>query len=290
MKIVTHNDRFHADDVCAMATLRIRFGDQITEVIRTRDEALFQDADIVFDVGNVYDSETNRFDHHQTEGAGHRENGIPYASFGLVWKKWGKEICGSQEVADFVDKKVVQIVDASDNGFSLYQYISPDYKEYVLDTICGSFGPTWKEEDEYDSTFFEVVDIFEKILRREIKIAQDKYEATPFVQKAYDEAEDKRVIVLEQYYPWHDALSKYTEILFVVSPSKDKTQWRINALQEARFVNKKDLPASWGGLRDEELEKISGVQGAQFCHRKLFMAVANSKESALQLAKIALES
>ena len=288
MKIITHNDRFHADDVCAMATLRIIFGEKITEVIRTRDESVIQTGDIVFDVGNIYDPELNRFDHHQIEGAGQRVNGIPYAAFGLVWKKWGTEICGSQKAADSIDKKLVQTVDASDNGFSLYSYSIPDTKEYVLDTICGSFGATWKEDDNYDEAFFEVVDIVEKILRREIKIAQDKVEAIPFVQKSYEDSEDKRIVVMDEYYPWSDTLSEYKEILFIISPSKDKSQWRINAVQEDRFVNRKDLPSLWAGLREEELEKVSGVKGALFCHRKLFLAVAQTKESALLLAQKAL--
>lgn len=288
MKIITQNDRFHADDVCAMATLRILFGNKITEVIRTRDESIIQTGDIVFDVGNVYNQELNRFDHHQSEGAGQRDNGIPYAAFGLVWKKWGKEICGSQEAADTIDKKLVQVVDASDNGFALYSYSIPDTKEYVLDTICGSFGATWKEEENYDEIFFDVVDIIEKILRREIKIAQDKIDAIPFVQKAYEDAEDKRIIVMDEYYPWSDVLSKHEEILFIISPSKDKTQWRINTIQKERFINRKDFPVSWAGLREKELEKVSGVEGALFCHRKLFLAVAHTKESALLLAQKAL--
>jgi uncharacterized UPF0160 family protein len=290
MKLITHNDRFHADDVFTMATLRILFGSQITEVIRTRDETIIQIGDIVFDVGNIYDPSKNRFDHHQKEGAGTRTNNIPYASFGLVWQKWGSEICGSQLAADFVDKKLVQAIDASDNGFALYSYTIPDTKEYVMDTICGAFGATWKEEDNYDEAFFEVVDIAEKILKREIKCAQDKCEAIPFVEQAYRQAEDKRIVVLDEYYPWGETLSHYPEILFVVSPNKEKNQWRINAIQQGRFMNKKDLPAAWAGLREVEFEKVSGVVGALFCHRKLFLAVARTKESALELAKKAIEA
>lgn len=289
MKLITHNDRFHADDVFTMATLRILFGEKITEVVRTRDEELIQTGDIVFDVGNIYDPETNRFDHHQKEGAGTRSNNIPYAAFGLVWKKWGAAICGSQIAADFVDRRLVQTIDASDNGFALYSYTTPDVKEYVMDSICGVFGSTWKEEDNYDEAFFEVVEFAEKILRREIKGAQDKCEAIPLVEDAYAKSEDKRIVVLEEYYPWNDTLSQYNEILFVISPSKDKSQWRVSAIQQERFVNKKDFPVAWAGLRDVELEQVSGVKGALFCHRKLFLVVAQTQESALLLAKKAVE-
>lgn len=290
MKIVTHNDRFHADDVCAMATLKILLGDAITEVVRTRNQDIIQNADIVFDVGHVYDPEKNRFDHHQTEGAGKRDNGIPYASFGLVWKKYGNKICNSQEAADLIEKRLVQVIDAHDNGFSIASYMFPNVKEYTISTICGIFGATWKEEENYDEVFFEVVELVEKIIRREIKIAQDKIEAIPFVEKAYQDAEDKRIVVLEGYYPWNDTLSKYKEVLFVISPSKDGSQWRAEAVQDEGFINKKGFPESWSGLRGIELEKASGISGALFCHRAVFLAVGNTKEVALKLAKTALES
>jgi uncharacterized UPF0160 family protein len=290
MKIVTHNDRFHADDVCATAVLKIKFGDQITHIIRTRDEDIIRSADIVFDVGHVYDPDINRFDHHQIHGAGKRENGIPYAAFGLVWKKFGADICGSQEAADMIDKKMIQMVDAGDNGVFPYTYTQQDVREYVLDTICHSFGSTWTEEDKYDKVFFEMVDLVEKIIRREIKVAQDKVKAIPFIEKVYQDTSDKRIIIFDEYYPWGDVLKKYSDVFFVVSPTKEKDQWRISTIQDQQLQNKKSFPMSWAGLRDEELEKVTGVKGSKFCHRTLFLTVADSKESAIKLAKIALES
>ena len=88
-KLVTHNNSFHADDVFATATLLLVLKKNIDEVeiIRTRDRSLFESGDYVYDTGGIYDEEKNRFDHHQEGMAGERENGIPYSSFGLVWKK-----------------------------------------------------------------------------------------------------------------------------------------------------------------------------------------------------------
>lgn len=290
MKIITHNDRFHADDVFTMATLRILFGDKITEVVRTRDEEVIKTGDIVFDVGGIYDPETNRFDHHQTEGAGVRDNGVPYASFGIVWKKWGAEICGSQVVADMVDSKVVQPVDAGDNGYTYYTYTRDDITEYVFNTIVATFGATWKEKERYDEAFLEVVDMAEKILRREIVVAQHKAEAIPLVERAYEASEDKRVVVLDRYYPWMGVMEKHPEVLYVISPNSEGSAWRINAAQDQLFVNRKDLPKEWGGLYDEHLAEVTGVSDAIFCHRSLFMAAARSKEGAIALAKKAILS
>jgi uncharacterized UPF0160 family protein len=100
--VITHNGSFHPDDVFAVATLLIKFGK--LKVIRTRDENRFKSADFLVDVGSIYNPKDNRFDHHQKGGAGKRDNGIKYASFGLVWKKFSKDICGDEKVAKKVDE------------------------------------------------------------------------------------------------------------------------------------------------------------------------------------------
>lgn len=286
---ITHNDRFHADDVFAAATLKLVYGDKI-EFKRTRDEEEIEKGDMVFDVGHIYDQEKNRFDHHQTEGAGKRDNGIPYASFGLVWKKFGEELCNSSEAAKKVDENLVQVVDAGDTGFSICKPVLEDVTPTSFDRTFLLFGSTWKEEENYDKAFFEVVEIAQKILEREIINAKHKVEAKPIVLKAYEQSTDKRLLVLDQYLPFRDLAEKTEELLFVISPSKNKDQWRISAVQEKEFTNRKDLPKEWAGLRDEELEKITGIKDSVFCHRSLFLAVAKTKESAIELAKLALEN
>src|SRR4051812_14095548 len=117
MKIVTHNGQFHTDELMGVATLKLIYPE--AEIIRTRTEEIINSADIVLDVGLVYDREKKRFDHHQSEGAGVRENGIPYASFGLVWKEYGKDICGSEEASQVVEEKLVLGIDSIDNGITL---------------------------------------------------------------------------------------------------------------------------------------------------------------------------
>ncbi len=113
--IATHNGNFHADDVFSVAALRRIFPS--FKLIRTRDLELIAKADIVIDVGGEYDSDADRFDHHQRGGAGERENGIPYSSFGLIWQKYGLEICqGNQDVANAVDAGLVSTIDAIDCG------------------------------------------------------------------------------------------------------------------------------------------------------------------------------
>ncbi|HMA77996.1 MAG TPA: MYG1 family protein, partial [Candidatus Paceibacterota bacterium] len=86
--IITHSGSFHPDDVFAVAALRLAHKEQDVNVIRTRDESVIAVGEWVVDVGGVHDPAAQRFDHHQP-GAPVRENGIPYAAFGLVWQHIG---------------------------------------------------------------------------------------------------------------------------------------------------------------------------------------------------------
>jgi uncharacterized UPF0160 family protein len=117
MRIGTHDGTFHADDVFAVAALRRL--DPAAEVVRTRDAERLAACDTRVDVGLAADAGAGDFDHHQPGGAGARASGVPYASFGLVWRAYGAELCGSQRVADEVDERLVQGVDAVDTGVSL---------------------------------------------------------------------------------------------------------------------------------------------------------------------------
>ncbi|MCE9517419.1 MYG1 family protein [Candidatus Nomurabacteria bacterium] len=161
---------------------------------------------------------------------------------------------------------------------------------YVVQGIINAFRPSWKEDEEYDKPFFEVVAFMRTFLIRKIKKAKDGIEAESFIRKAYEEAQDKRVIIFDGYYPWRRFLLEYPEPLYVVCPKSDK--WNVYCVPKEKesFDNRKSLPEAWAGLRDDELAKVTGVPDAVFCHNGRFLAVAKSKEGALELARKALEN
>lgn len=293
-KLVTHDGSFHTDDVFACATLSIILEreEKKFKIIRTRDPEIIKDGDYVFDVGGIYDPESNRFDHHQTGGAGKRPNDIEYASFGLVWKKFGEELCKYQKAVDLIDKKLVAPIDAGDNGIDLVVEFKHEIKPYFIQSVFNSFVPGWKNvsEDTLLAGFLECVKIAKNILNNEITRAQDIMEAEKIILAIYQDAEDKRIIVLDKKYPY-EQMQNYPEPIFVIYPRLDGA-WEAEGVNESEFSfkNRKDFPISWAGLRDEELQKITGVTDAVFCHRGLFMAVAKSKEGAIELAKRALTS
>lgn len=291
IKIVTHDGHFHADEVFAVATLLLFLNDKSVEIIRSRDLNVINSADYVVDVGGVHDIIANRFDHHQVGGGGTRENGIPYASFGLVWGHFGELLCGDLEVSTRIDRKLVQPIDAIDCGVSLMDSKIDNVIFYEICEFVEAFWPSWKEsEEKINDTFDELVTIAKKLLTREIVKNKNKLEAKAIVEKFYIESSDKRLIVLDRSYPATEFLSKFSEPLFIVAP-RDDGKWMIKAVRndESSFKNRKDLPKSWAGMRDSEFEKISGVPGSVFCHTGRFMAVADSKEAILKLAEIALK-
>src|SRR3989344_2394959 len=293
-KLVTHNGAFQSDDIfgCAALCLLLEREGQEFEIIRTRDPEIIKTGDYVFDVGGIHDEATNRFDHHQINGAGKGLDNIEYAAFGLVWKKFGKVLAGGEKQAELINKRLAAPIDAWDNGFDLVEN-KYDVTPYYIQHFFISMVPTWKEENiTNDEMFLKSVEIAKQILSREIIHAQDALIAEKKVVSIYNNTEDKRIIILDKNYPYEYALNNFPEPLFVIYPRSTDNLWGVKAVREnpQTFNNRKDFPSSWGGMRDEELQKISGVPDAVFCHRGLFMAVAKSKEGAIKLAQIALES
>lgn len=292
--IVTHNSGFHTDDVFAVATLSLLLEkDNEIVVIRSRDINVIEKADYVVDVGDVYDPKIKRFDHHQAGGAGKRENGIPYASFGLVWKEFGEGLSGSKKAFEKIDKAIVQSIDANDNGVSFLESKIDNLRPFDIGFLTFMFYPTWKEDIiEIDKIFLDLVSYAKVIISREIKCVQDELEVEELVVASYESSGDKRLVLIENSrYPWEPVLSKFREPLFAIYQNINAQTWTIKGVRDNIFSYKirKNLPESWAGKRDEELEKICGVSGAVFCHNNRFMAVNKTKEGILKMAEIALK-
>ncbi len=290
-KIVTHSGNFHTDDVFACAVLSI-LHDGNVEIVRSRDLEVWATGDYVVDVGGVHDAEKGRFDHHQEGGAGKRENGIPYSSFGLVWKEYGVRVAGSEYASRMIDQRLVQPIDAGDNGFETFG-VRGDVAPYILQDVVNVFRPSWNEKRTETEGFFEAFEVVKKILAREIVRTLDEEEGRRRSEEAYAKADDKRIIILDDHYPWYEVLGSRPEPIYVVKPDHSADgKWKVEAVRSGAhsFKNRKDFPSAWAGKTGDELANISGVSDALFCHNKLFIVVAGSKEGALKLAQIAVEA
>ena len=81
-------------------------------------------------------------------GAGERENGIPYSSFGLIWQKYGLEICqGNQDVANDPENEFGDLDSCFDENGDLVDMIAVG-----LVTNNGAYVIEDQQFVRYDST------------------------------------------------------------------------------------------------------------------------------------------
>ncbi|MEX2013841.1 MAG: MYG1 family protein, partial [Parcubacteria group bacterium] len=129
----------------------------------------------------------------------------------------------------------------------------------------------------------------EELLRREIKKAKGLIEGEKKVRKILEASADKKILVLPEELPWGRVLRDKPEVMFVVCHRNDG-RWGAKVVQDEGFKSRKPFPASWGGKTGEELQKLTGISDSVFCHRALFLALAESKEGAIKLAEKALNA
>ncbi len=288
MIIATHNGKFHADDVFGVALLTHLFPD--AEVIRTRDPERLATADIVLDVGGVYDVEAKRFDHHQLS-SGARDNGILYSAFGLLWQHYGKDYCGGDDaVWQRIDSRLVQAIDAVDNGQDLYTLTDLGAVPFDISEMLGLFNPIGDDED-FDTQFGVAVALAGQLLAR----LRRKYESSLAAERdfleAYKASPSKTYVVLDKFIPHGGIATKQSKLLYTVFPGATG-HWTLQTVrpESSQFGSRKPFPEAWRGLSGVELAEVTGVPDAVFCHKAGFIAAAESREGAMEMLKQALAS
>lgn len=287
----THSGSFHADEVLAAAALRLV--NPSLPIVRTRDQAQLDAAAILFDVGRNFNPVTCRFDHHQLEYKEARENGIPFSSFGLVWRELGAELCGSAAAAARVDRWLVQGVDAVDCGIALNKEVS-FVTVMSISSVIGGFNPGWQDdatEQARNDAFERAVSLATNVLQNVIRDASGSEKARAVVAQGVL-LEAGRLLLLDCDVPWKESVlgsPEYEQVLYVISPDS-QTKWHVNTVPDytGSFSNRKPLPSAWAGLDGEELDAVVGMKDCVFCHRGRFVAGHKSKEGALEMARLAL--
>ena len=125
MLAATHSGKFHADDVLAWALIK-EFLNPNATLIRTRDESRIQEADIVFDVGGIFDEATMRFDHHQSTYQG------AFSSAGMILNFLRNNNNISEPLFVALKHSMVDYVDDVDNGRTLPNPKAPCFAQFVF--------------------------------------------------------------------------------------------------------------------------------------------------------------
>ncbi|CAK7192496.1 hypothetical protein COMNV_00695 [Commensalibacter sp. Nvir] len=302
--IVTHNGRFHIDDVFAFTTLGIALDleNRPFKVERTRDPEIIDKADIVFDVGGIFDGKRH-FDHHQI-GAPERdikqtpkniEGTIPYSSAGLIWQAFGIDVI--KKLAPDLDEKSIKVahsviekalvipIDAIDNG-----KMQPE-NGLNFSSIINVFNPPWDEDNSSTQLkrFFEASTVIKTILVYQLNVEFARVRAIDCCKEAYKNSPDNRILMLPRWMPHiYPIFANGWNTQLVVYPAEN--EWRVGTVPIRMHGNdrRKLFPATWGGLEGKALEVETGVEGAKFVHKGLFIAVTTTKEAAIALARLTL--
>lgn len=267
----THSGKFHADDVFSAALLlylnpeiQIIRGNQVPEEF----------TGIVFDIGR------GQYDHHQKDSR-IRENGIPYAAFGLLWETLGKEILG-EELAKTFDEDFVQPLDNNDNTG----------EKNELASLIGNFNPGWDSRENQDEAFFQAVSVAGMILENKFERYRGNERAdrrAEEILKSNKEAEESRILILPEFIPCQRRLSE-TDIAFVVFPS-NRGGYCIQPQKKEYSLNYKcSFPMEWLGKEKEELAAVTGLESAGFCHKGGFLMTTGTLEDAEKACRISLET
>ena len=297
--LVTHSGGFHADELLSSVILTRLY--PTAKIVRSRAPEWITPAQdrVIYDVGGAYDAEAQIFDHHQ-RGAPLRDDGQPYSSFGLVWKHYGRDyltalgVAGAdiENVHTSFDKSFVLPIDLTDNG-ALSPAIAGELAGLTLPSLLETLKPSFdnREPGADDAAFHSALAIARAFVEASIEKKAAKLRAETLVLKAIERTGESRILELPIGMPFRPAIVKAgaDHLLFVVHP-RDK-DWCVTGIRRAEegFELRADLPVSWAGLTNGDLEQASGVEGATFCHNGRFIAAAKTREAAMTMAEIATQ-
>lgn len=227
----------------------------------------------------------------------------------IIWKK--------------LYESFIEALDAHDNGISVYD---PEKIEaaglkkrfsdgsFNLGGMVARLNPKWNhpmpsdpdEAQQVEDDFFLSASarIGEEFHRDLEYFTKSWMPARELVKMAYSKRKDYeeggRILVFEeQVVPWKDHLFEIegqddleSRVLYVLYPenSTANSKWRIQCAPSSKdsFESRKPLPESWRGLRDKDLDLVTGISGGIFIHASGFTGGHNTREGVFKMASEAL--
>lgn len=319
MLIATHDGSFHADETIACAILTYLF--ENAQIIRTRDPKLLETADLIIDVSGINDHK--HFDHHSPQFNEKRDNGINYATAGLMWKLWGIKYL-KKAASDFdlkvddkilegaqkrIDVEMMEQIDLNDNG-QLNSYLNARFnptaeQKSIFDDLNAFYQndpsipylvamqnlPNVKNEQQ-TKLFLNTVKCFKTLL---CNAAVNALYTQLGIEKVRNCYQGGKLLIMHERLPWTAAIfddaDYFKDCLLCIYPDR-KNGWRVQSLpysRAERFKNRINAPHEWRGLNFVELDRATGLTGTIFVHRGGFTGGAYDYETTLQMAKMWLE-
>lgn len=172
-----------------------------------------------------------------------------------------------------------------------------------------NFNPGWTEDktpEEIDEKFHEAMEyVGQEFFDKVQYFGTSWLPARVIVEKAVNDRftvhSSGEIIELERFCPWQEHLREIERseefkdqnisikyVLFKGGVSDFRVQ--CVPVKEGSFVCRKFLHKSWFGIRDEELEKVSGIEGIKFCHVTGFIGGHKTRDGTLKMAEASLNA
>lgn len=238
------------------------------------------------------------------------------SSAGLIYVHYGERviqeilkkqnvILSKEEITKLFKKlyqSFIQEIDGIDNGIPMFDQ-EPLYSIHThLSSRVKIFNPNWMENktpDEIDGLFQNAKEYVGKEFEDKVTYYGTVWlPARSLVENAvknrFNVSASGDVIELERPCPWQEHLTQVENelgiqikyVLFEGGPG----DFRIMCVpvKTGSFVLRKPLVKKWFGERDEELEKLSGIEGIKFCHATGFIGGHKTRDGTLKMAELSL--
>jgi len=215
LKLSTHNGIFHADEVTAIALLKI-FKTPTIKITRvphsTKDFNIF---DMVIDISKKFDGK-KFFDHHQYKGG--------KSSAGLIWEYLGVE----KEYEDI--SKLIDMVDKQDTGIK-------KAKPFEYPNLIKCFNTQEIYSTQQDEAFLRAVEFAMVTLNSLKRVQEEKQKAKEIVKNSFLFNNNSNILELESFTAyWQTSVSEsMPHIKAVVWKDEEQNNYKI------KTVSKKDI-------------------------------------------------
>lgn len=193
-------------------------------------------------------------------------------------------------------------VDAIDNGVPICPNgLEPSYTISTnLSKRVHKFNPNWEEEGtnvNVDARFEEAMSyVGKEFIDKVVAVGGSWIKAREYVRHAIESAksvhESGEILLLERFCPWKQHLAELENEYNVKGLAKlvifadTSGNWRVAGVPVTpeSYLGRMFLPEPWRGMRDDELSKLTGVDGCSFVHHTGFIGGAKTKEAAIAMA------
>lgn len=320
--ILTHNGKFHTDELVAICTLLSGplIATNEVVIVRSRNSMYFDICDYVIDVGREYAPMYNRFDHHQPDFDVRYNDNTFYASAGLVFMSYGvqmlsnllsiytdKSILVYKELFDYVYEELhtfTKYVDNLDNG---QKTANVSQKTVSCTNWISGLNPvrmfSSSLDAEYSNNFILALISLQNWMKNYIVKCAAMWLSITYLDALMKTptVDNNPYLIIPYDLPWKElmwkrwnVLSKFNFIIskdkFTYTTSENWTIYNVPVSPEDYYTYKVTIPKELLGKHGAELEQLTGIPDLILCSGNGYFTYAKSKDAAIAFVEYVMQA